>query len=666
MNLLDAMRAHGLLLSSFIISDEIERCGTIKKPKGTNGWYRIFEGGRAAIFGNWEHGDGYEYWSDGTITSVDYEKINAAIEKIQREREKKYSDAAIEALEYCDSLPDKGFSDYLKRKRLNPYGVKFDKDVVVIPLQDAQGKIWTYQRIYKDGSKYFMKGSRSGGCYYAIFPQRNVSKKERVIVCEGWATGATIHQETGLPVIVAFNKGNLKAVCSSIGFQNIVIAADNDENGGGEKAAKETGYPYVIPNVIGWDFSDVFLNGKSVSDYFTISAEQSSELRAHGIVGEIADWITATAIYPQPKLSIAAALAFVGTLKGHRYATSTDLRSNVLVLSMAPSASGKEHPQNCIDKLMKATGLRKHILGDPTSGSGFLIGLVEAQRIGLWIIDEIGRYLSNVMSKESQGFERQIIDYIMKSFSRANGTLVGKQFANPKINPRIDIDNPHFCCLGSTVKEKIIQACKSSDVIDGFLNRWILFSSDERPDENYENYSSKIPQELIDKIISFRPIERDSYGVEIIEKVEYSPEAADLMRDFRAKMKKKIAASEFPFDSLYGRSNAHAAKIAMIVADGNLIVCEDVRFAIKVVEQSNEAIMKFAGLISDNQFEADYIRVRELIAKHRVMKKNLLTRKTQFINGGQRRRDEIIRSLLESNIIAEQINGKETCYKFLS
>lgn len=661
MDILAALQSHGLIIDKLDLSDGIHRCGTIKHPRSSNGWYIPFEGGKAIKYGNWELGSD-ELWKDDK-SEFDNSKFTAYTKAIKEAQEKVYQEKAIQALEYIESLKKDGFSEYLKRKRIFPNGALFDSGCIVIPCQDANGKIWSYQKIYNNGDKRFMAEGKIKDCYHLI-TSRNINKDEVVIVCEGFATGASIHQKTGFPVFVAFNAGNLKRVCDALGFRNIIIAADNDESGIGEKKAKESGYKYVMPSRIGWDFSDVFLNDGDISSYFIPKAAKGS-LAPHGLVGEIADWITSTAIHPQPKLSIAAALAFVGLLKGHKYQTSTGLRSNLLVLSLAPSASGKEHPQNCIMRLMDACGLQQHLLAEPTSGSGFLTGLTNANRLGLLVMDEIGRYLGNAMSKDSKSWQKEVIDYIIKSFSKADSILIGKQYANNKANPRIDIKNPHFCCIGSTVKEKMIEACKSTEVIDGFLNRWILFNVEDRPKEQYENYSSVIPESLINSIKSLIPIERDNYGNEILHKTSYSPEAADIMRAFRAKIQKKIEESEYPFDALYGRSSTHAAKIAMIVADGDLIVCSDVNFAINVVEQSNEAILKFAGLISDNQFEADYIRVREIIAKHKVITKNTLSRKTQFITGGARRRDEIVTSLLGSNIICEETTGKETCYKFI-
>ena len=96
--------------------------------------------------------------------------------------------------------------------------------------------------------------------------------------------------------------------------------------------------------------------------------------------------------------------------------------------------------------------------------------------------------------------KKDIIDYIIKSFSKANSVLLGKQYADSKKNPRIDINQPHLCFLGSTVKEKMLQACKSTDAIDGFLNRWLIFESNIRPAMNPDGRPSEPPKELVEAV----------------------------------------------------------------------------------------------------------------------------------------------------------------------
>lgn len=671
MSLHEALARAGLIVDSPITSGDIHRCGTLKKPRSKNGWYIIYDGGKAACYGNWEAGDGYEYWSENGAerTPVDY----ARIEQFKKKREADYLLAASDAQDYVEKCSDTGFSDYLKRKRIFPHGAKFKDNILIIPAQDAAGKIWSYQKIYANGDKYFMPGGKVRGCYFFI-AGRNVSKDELVVVCEGFATGAAIHQITGLPVVVAFNAGNIKTVCDSLVFRNLIIAADNDAPmsgatiGTGEKAARESGYKYVMPKTVGKDYSDLFLDGNDFKGDFVKEPPPiaSGALVAHGLVGKIADWITETAIHPQPKLSLAAALGFVAMLRGHKICGGTDLRTNLLIMSMSPTGGGKDHPQKCIVKLAQATGYGKHMLGEPVSGGGFLTGLTGADRVGLLVIDEVGRFLGNISNKNSGGYQREIVDYIIKTFSCANSTLYGRQHVDMKKNPRIDIHQPHFCCVGSSVKEKIKQSCSSVDVLDGFLNRWIVFDADKYVERVTNSKRAAPPQELIDIIAECAgKINYDSYGEPELKDVGFTPEAWDMFSAFRAKMDILVKTSGHPINALYNRSCEHVEKIALTLSDGEFIGTQDLHLAIHIVKQSNAAILEFVGLISDNVYEDDFIRVREKIRDAGEIQKSQLTYKCQFVTGGSRRVHEIINILLDSNLIAERIDGRRTFYKWI-
>ncbi len=74
-------------------------------------------------------------------------------------------------------------------------------------MRDTDGKTWSMQTIAPDGAKRFTPGGRVRGCYYSIGKPAGV-----LVVAEGFATGASIHEATGCAVAVAFNAGNLKAV----------------------------------------------------------------------------------------------------------------------------------------------------------------------------------------------------------------------------------------------------------------------------------------------------------------------------------------------------------------------------------------------------------------------------------------------------------------------
>src|ERR1700730_9395609 len=78
-----------------------------------------------------------------------------------------------------------------------------------------------------DSKKMFLKDGRTGGGSYLIGEPR-----DKIAVAEGYATAATIHEITGLPVVAAFSAGNLMPVARAIRAKypaaKIVFAADDD------------------------------------------------------------------------------------------------------------------------------------------------------------------------------------------------------------------------------------------------------------------------------------------------------------------------------------------------------------------------------------------------------------------------------------------------------
>ena len=117
--------------------------------------------------------------------------------------------------------------EYLTRKGIKPHGIKCDGHHLLIPMRDTAGKLHSLQTIAPDGSKRFQPGGRVKGCYHAIGKPDGL-----LIVCEGYATGASIHEATGHAVAVAFNAGNLRAVAEALRAKypalRLILAADDD------------------------------------------------------------------------------------------------------------------------------------------------------------------------------------------------------------------------------------------------------------------------------------------------------------------------------------------------------------------------------------------------------------------------------------------------------
>lgn len=104
-------------------------------------------------------------------------------------------------------------------------------NVIVIPIRQATSRLSSLQLIDESGKKYYLYGGEKKAGYYPI--GKFTKEAEKVVVCEGWATGVSIHMATGYPVVVAFDAGNLESVAlkikKAIPNAEFIIAADNDQ-----------------------------------------------------------------------------------------------------------------------------------------------------------------------------------------------------------------------------------------------------------------------------------------------------------------------------------------------------------------------------------------------------------------------------------------------------
>ena len=248
--------------------DEIEADGLLHRfhvdgdKRGTlNGWYSLHLDGRAAgIFGNWKTGLRSTWAADGKrMSEAEREAfaklIEAAKIKAQAERRAEHEARAIEARAEWDAwAPADPMHPYLTRKGVKPHNLRQRGGLLIVPLFDAFGLLWNVQRIQADGGKRFKPG-RAGGLFSPIGDFTNPTT---ILTCEGWATGATLHEETGHPVLCAMNAGNLLAVAtaarSAWAGAELVICADNDRQTKGNPgvtyataAAKATGAGLAVP-----------------------------------------------------------------------------------------------------------------------------------------------------------------------------------------------------------------------------------------------------------------------------------------------------------------------------------------------------------------------------------------------------------------------------------
>ena len=244
-----AIAAAGLAAPDSINPDGvIHRFSTNGKRGDDSGWYMLhLDGIAAGSFGGWREGL-IQTWcakSDNAMTDAEREAHRQRIKAMKAQREADLLASQQQASQkagalWQDAAPAMAAHEYLTRKGIQPHGVKSDGHRLLIPMRDTAGTLHSLQTIGPDGDKRFMPGGRVKGCYHSIGKPAGV-----LIVCEGYATGASIHEATGHAVAVAFNAGNMEPVALGLRAKypslKIIIAADDDHLTDGNPGVTKAG-----------------------------------------------------------------------------------------------------------------------------------------------------------------------------------------------------------------------------------------------------------------------------------------------------------------------------------------------------------------------------------------------------------------------------------------
>ncbi|OWJ26596.1 toprim domain-containing protein [Pseudomonas aeruginosa] len=226
-----------------------------------NGWYVLhLDGIAAGAYGSWKDAGTWHQWSSRAPANPrEHEQLRQRIEQARRQREAEQHQRQQAAAEYAARLwrdarrADPGHP-YLAGKGCRPHTLRQRGDVLLVPLI-RDGALVNLQRIHPDGAKRFLSGGMVKGCCSSL---GTITAGQPLYICEGWATGATIHEETGAAVACAMNAGNLLDVGRRLQRRYpdavLIVAGDDDRQTEGNpgrtsaiKAAAALGCGLVLP-----------------------------------------------------------------------------------------------------------------------------------------------------------------------------------------------------------------------------------------------------------------------------------------------------------------------------------------------------------------------------------------------------------------------------------
>lgn len=246
------IRGAGLLVDA-IETGRIVRC-RVDGDRERRGWYCIHEipgksGGVLLVgsYGVWrgaEHGAQKISLKRNALTDEQSAALKARIledrKRLATQQKITWAKAARKAAyAWRRHAAETGQCAYLERKAVAAYGLRFSaRGNALVPMCDADGRINGLQILYGDQAikakkgrdkDFWPRGLAKTGHFHLIGSPTGVPI---LLVAEGYATAATLHAATGLPVAVAFDAGNLLPAARSLRKRypraRMLFCADDD------------------------------------------------------------------------------------------------------------------------------------------------------------------------------------------------------------------------------------------------------------------------------------------------------------------------------------------------------------------------------------------------------------------------------------------------------
>ena len=218
--------------------DQISPGKWIRFGRGAAVSARLYEDELGGYLHDWRTGEKF-YWfaNKDALSPTEYARRKHESETLKQAQEAK------QKITYTQTgkLAEKLFNDaskasdshpYLLKKKVKGYGIRQLDKSLLIPVYSVAGDMQSIQFINEAGNKKFMKsGKMSGGCHFI----GELYQEKSIYIAEGYATAASVYEDTKCLTVVAFNAANLINVANDLRKQlpkvEIVIAGDSDPVG---------------------------------------------------------------------------------------------------------------------------------------------------------------------------------------------------------------------------------------------------------------------------------------------------------------------------------------------------------------------------------------------------------------------------------------------------
>lgn len=389
--------------------------------------------------------------------------------------------------------------------------------------------------------------------------------------------------------------------------------------------------------------------------------------RIPGFVSEVMDHTLATAPYPNVPLAFCGALALLAVLSGRKVRDAADNRTNLYLLALAGSSTGKDWSRKVNVNILNQIGMIDSIGEKFASGEGIQDALFLTPSL-LFQTDEIDGLLQSINKSKDARYEA-IQSTLLTMYSSANSVYPMRRKAGPE--PPGVIDQPCLVLYGTAIPSHYYAALSERMLTNGFFARTIIVESGVRG-AGQESGIIDPPERVIETARWWSRYQPGSGN--LIGKLTAQPatvlatrEAASLLTDARkaaeAEYNKAEAAGDDVGTTVWGRVHEQARKLALLhaISRNHLqpeIDAISVQWAIDfVTHQARRMLFMASSHVADNPFHALCLKFLEKLRAapdhklpHSIMLKRMKIEAAKFV--------EVVTTLAQQGDIEVQITER--------
>lgn len=292
-----------------------------------------------------------------------------------------------------------------------------------------------------------------------------------------------------------------------------------------------------------------------------------------GMLGEIAQYIYASAYRPVAEVALAGAVAYLAALVGREYNIEGS-GLNQYVVIVARTGRGKEGAASGIDRLNRAIERTLPAVsefegpGHIASGQALIRTLSERPGV-LAVLSEFGHTLRVITDARASASDMRTRQVLLDLFSKsgAGRRLLSSAYADREKNTQTVI-SPNFCFLGDTTPERFYRAIETDLIQEGFMPRFVVFEY-EGPRVAANPLAASLPDEhLVGKLVDLLTTVLQLRYSETAMPVAKTAEAEELLAAFDKEADAMINKDKDEIAELWNRAHLKVLRLAALVAVG--------------------------------------------------------------------------------------------------